>query len=64
MEHPELALHFDGHDYSQHRGRIYKATPRLRLWQRQQAEEEQERVRLRRKAGAFGTTVDGMRFIF
>jgi len=64
IEHPKLELNFEGFDYSQHRGRIYRATPRLRLWQSQMAERELELAAARRKAGTIGTTVDGMKFIF
>ena len=64
IEHSQLSEHFGEYEYSQHRGRIYKATPKLRLWQRQQAEEELERAASRRKKGKIGTKVDGMNFIF
>ena len=64
IEHTKLNEHFGEFEYSQHRGRIYKAMPKLRLWQRQQAEEEQERAARRRKTKNIGTKVDGIKFIF
>ena len=39
---------FEGHDTSPHRGRVYRAKPRLRLWQQKRAKEQQEVRRKRR----------------
>ena len=46
--HPELKQLFEGHDTSPHRGRVYRAKPRLRLWQQKRAKEQQEVRRKRR----------------
>lgn len=40
--HPALEKLFEGFDHSPHRGRIYRPSPRLRLWQGERALEMQE----------------------
>lgn len=49
-KHPDLAQLFDGYDTSPHRGRLYRPTPRLRLWQQERAKELQESTRRARAA--------------
>ena len=46
--HPELDSLFSGHDVSPHRGRLYRPTPRLRLWQQERQKDVQERMRAAR----------------
>jgi len=49
MSHPELTRLFEhGHEFHMHRGRLYQPTPRLRLWQQQQAKDKQEAQRQKR----------------
>ena len=48
-KHPELSELFDGFDASEHRGRIYRASPRLRLWQQEQAVKQQEAMMERKQ---------------
>lgn len=49
LSHPELTRLFEqDHDFSEHRGRLYQPTPRLRLWQQQQAKDKQEAQRQKR----------------
>jgi len=45
LQHPLFSAHFAGHDLHPHRGRQYRPTQRLRLWQQQllQVKEEQAR---------------------
>ena len=52
--HPEVSKLFDGYEVTPHRGRAYKPTPRLRLWQQKRQGELQELQR-RRKALSIGT---------
>ena len=48
--HPDLNQLFDGYDTSPHRGRLYRPSPRLRLWQQERAKELQESMRRARAA--------------
>ena len=64
INHPDATSLFDGHDLSHHRGRVYRASPRLRLWQMQQQRSRQEAGRYKR-ANRIGQTLnDGTHWIF
>jgi len=49
MTHGDLDSYFGGHDTSPHRGRVYRPKPKLRLWQKNRAAEQQEILSQRRK---------------
>ena len=51
--HPKLKEYFDGFDATPHRGRVYRPAPRLRLWQQNRQQEQQE-MRRRTAAGQLG----------
>jgi len=52
--HPEMQQLFDGFDVAPYRGRTYRPTPRLRLWQQQRALELQQR-RIKARASSAGS---------
>jgi len=47
-QHPELEKTFDGFETSPHRGRQYRPSSRLRLWQQERQKQEQEKRQRRR----------------
>lgn len=49
LVHPEMRKLFDpAYEQYEHRGRLYQPSPRLRLWQHQQAKAKQEAKREKR----------------
>lgn len=48
--HPEMERLWEGHDEWQHRGRLYRPSGRLRLWQQKRQKDQQEGIRRSRAA--------------